>query len=232
MSVPAVPRRSASEDVADRLRLHVAREGLRPGDRLGREEDLARALGVSRPTLREGLALLSGSHLLRASKGPGGGIFVAATPEEGISRSLTDSVRSMLSTDAITVDELLETRLLLDVPLAGLAAQRAAPDDVARLEALLEVHADDLPALDAALHRELTAIAGNRLAGALTHWVVEALQPRLLALVAPALVPEVVAEQHAAVVRAIARGDAGAAERAEREHLTYLRDLAEVVRDG
>ena len=71
-------------------------EGLSPGDRLGREEDLAREFGVSRPTLREALRVLSSAHLIRASKGPGGGIFVAATPEQGIGLSVSASVASML----------------------------------------------------------------------------------------------------------------------------------------
>ena len=56
--------------------------------------------GVSRPTLREALRLLSSSHLIRASKGPGGGIFVAATPEEGIGRTVSASVASMLGPTA------------------------------------------------------------------------------------------------------------------------------------
>ena len=73
-------RRSISEQVADAIRVYMHEHGLKPGDRLGREEDLARQFGVSRPTLREALRLLSSSHLVRASKGPGGGIFVAATP--------------------------------------------------------------------------------------------------------------------------------------------------------
>ena len=77
---PPARRRSASEEVADAIRTWMFSPGLVPGDRLGREEDLAQRFGVSRPTLREALRLLSSSHLIRASKGPGGGIFVAATP--------------------------------------------------------------------------------------------------------------------------------------------------------
>ena len=122
-----VPRRSASEDVAERIRLYIQAEALAPGDRIGREEDLARSFGVSRPTLREALRLLSSSHLVRASKGRGGGIFVAATPEEGIGLSVSATVASMLAANTIDFDQLIETRMLMEVPLAGLAAQRATP---------------------------------------------------------------------------------------------------------
>ena len=229
-------RRSASEEVADAIRTYMLAKGLQPGDRLGREEDLAREFGVSRPTLREALRVLSSSYLIRASKGPGGGIFVAATPEQGIGRLLTDSVASMLSAQSIDIDELLETRMLLEVPLAGLAAQRATDADIARLKDVLAGAAgreDDqkaVLALDTALHRLVAEIAGNRLAASFMEWVGEVLQPSLHELVQPAVVDSVVVEQHKDVVRAIERGDPTAAERAMREHLVYLHDLVTAIR--
>src|SRR3954468_23722338 len=223
-------RRSISEQVADAIRVYMQKQGLTPGDRLGREEDLARQFGVSRPTLREALRLLSSSHLVRASKGPGGGIFVAATPEEGIGRTVSASVASMLETESITMDELLETRMLFEIPLVGLAAERANDEDVARLHALLaeaESRPDDATLVgwvDEPLHRQISQIAGNRLAAAFNAWVVEVLQPPLRELVRPAVVESVIVEQHRHIVRGIERGEAGPAERAMREHLAYVRD--------
>jgi GntR family transcriptional regulator, transcriptional repressor for pyruvate dehydrogenase complex len=228
-------RRSVSEQVADAIRVYMQSEGLGPGDRLGREEDLARQFGVSRPTLREALRLLSSSHLVRASKGPGGGIFVAATPEEGIGRTVSASVASMLQAQRITMDELLETRMLFEVPLVGLAAQRATEEDVARLYAVIEEGERDpddaelVATVDERLHRTISEIAGNRLAAAFNAWVVEVLQPPLRALVAPAVVEAVVVEQHRDIVRGIEKGDPAAAERAMREHLVYVRDLLAAI---
>ena len=121
------PIRSASEQVAVAIQHHIQEEGLGPGDFLGREEDLAAEFGVSRPTLREALRLLASGNLIRASKGPGGGIFVARTAEQGISRSLSDAIAMMLETGAVSLDELLDARLLLEVPLAARAAR--APDE-------------------------------------------------------------------------------------------------------
>ena len=215
----------------------MQREGLAPGDRLGREEDLARRFGVSRPTLREALRLLSSAHLIRASKGPGGGIFVAATTEEGIARSVSEGVASMLAADAIDLDELLETRMLLEIPLAGLAAQRATIGEVARIRDLVERaeaaagdgdHLRDLE-LDRELHRAITQAAGNRLAGAFMAWVMDVLQPSLQRRLQPAVVETALQEQHRDILRGIERGDATAAERATREHLLYLRDLLSVI---
>ena len=228
-------RRSAPEEVADAIRAWMFGRGMAPGDRLGREEDLAQRFGVSRPTLREALRLLSSAHLVRATKGPGGGIFVAATPEQGIGRSVTDSVASMLSADSIDLEELIETRMLLEIPLAGLAAQRASEGDVAALRAVLDeagdsTHGELFRGLDRRLHGLIAQMAGNRLARAFTDWIGEVLQPPLHALIEPAVVDAVVVEQHRDIVRAIERGDPTAAERAMREHLVYLHDLLSAVR--
>ncbi len=238
-SADASARASTTEVVAERLRVHMLTEGLKPGDRLGREEDLARGFGVSRPTLREALRLLSSLHLVRASKGPGGGIFVAATPEEGIGMSVSAAVTSMLEADSIDLDELLEARMLLEVPLAGLAAQRASDEELAALQALgheLDAVADDVERigeLDARLHQMVADIAANRLVGAFTGWIVDVLQPRVVKVIEPAVVEVVIADQHRMLIEAIARGDPHGAERAMREHLVYLRDLVTVVsRDG
>jgi GntR family transcriptional repressor for pyruvate dehydrogenase complex len=228
-------RRSAPEEVADAIRAWMFGRGMAPGDRLGREEDLARRFGVSRPTLREALRLLSSAHLIRATKGPGGGIFVAATPEQGIGHSVTDSVASMLSADSIDLEELIETRMLLEVPLAGLAAQRASEADVAALRAVLDAAGDSAQGdvfrgFDTRLHGLIAEIAGNRLARAFTAWIGQVLQPPLHVLIEPAVVDAVVVEQHNDIVRAIERGDPPAAERAMREHLVYLHDLVGAVR--
>lgn len=228
-------RHSISEVVAERIRAYMLSEGLRPGDRLGREEDLARSFGVSRPTLREALRLLSSDHLIRASKGPGGGIFVAATPEEGIGLSVSATVASMLDANSIEIDELLETRMLLEIPMAGLAAGRAGEADLAALESLVDEvegaasDAERIAVVDARIHRLVAEIADNRLAASFTGWIVDVLQPRLRPLIAPAVVESVIVDQHRELLRAIARGDPLAAERAMREHLVYLRDLVTAV---
>jgi DNA-binding FadR family transcriptional regulator len=228
-------RPNSSQLVAERIRGFILDRGLVPGERLGREEDLAREFGVSRATLREALRLLSSEHLVRASKGPGGGIFVDATPEQGIGLSVSAAVATMLDAHSIGLDELLETRMLLEIPMAGLAAQRAGERDVVELQKLVaevEATADDLAQiteLDKRLHHLIARIADNRLAGAFSGWIVDVLQPRLASVIEPAVVESVIADQHRDLLQAIARGDPLAAERAMREHLVYLRDLVNAV---
>ena len=76
----------------------------------------------------------------------------------------------------------------------------------------------------------MAEVAGNRLGAVLIRWIVDVLHPAVQELVEPALVESVIVDQHRDLVRAIARGEPAAAERAMREHLLYLLDLVEVVR--
>jgi GntR family transcriptional regulator, transcriptional repressor for pyruvate dehydrogenase complex len=229
--------RGASEQVATALQHRIQSAGLGPGDFLGREEDLAAEFGVSRPTLREALKLLASGNLIRANKGPGGGIFVAHTADQGVRRSLSDSVDMMLETGAVSLEELLDARLLLEVPLAGRAALQAGEATIERLRAALEAETaadgdiDAIHVADTEFHREIAAAAGNRMAQALTGWVFEVLQPRLVDALRDAVVPSAVLDQHQALLRAIEKGDRPRAERAMREHLLYLRDVLAMTRE-
>ena len=240
MNVRARPRiiRGASEQVAIQIQHYIQEESLQPGDFLGREEDLAASFGVSRPTLREALKLLASGNLIRASKGPGGGIFVAHTADEGMGRSLSDAIGMMLETGSVTLEELLEARLLLEVPLAGQAAYQS---DELGLKALREAvaggaaaaEADDpdaLAAMDAEFHRAIAAASGNRMLQALTDWIFEVVQPSLNRAVEGAVVQSAIVEQHESLLGAIEKGDAARAERAMKDHLLYLRDVLRMVR--
>ena len=189
------PRSSGdtSVQIALEIRRSVARRGLRPGDRLGTEQRLAREFGVSRPTLREALRLLASSHLIRASRGPGGGIFVASTPNEGMSRSLSDSISMMLETQSVSLGELVEARIHLEVPLAGLAARNATVETLLKLDAAIAEQegkpptSDAFRLADACFHRTIASAAGNELLRAFTSWTLDVLQPRLVETVGDAM---------------------------------------------
>ena len=230
--------RAASEQVAVEIQHYIQQEGLGPGDFLGREEDLAAEFGVSRPTLREALRLLASGNLIRATKGPGGGIFVARTAEEGMSRSLSDAIAMMLETGTVTLDELLEARLLLEVPLAGLAAYQPEAETVKRLRESVQREAaagpndtDTFAAADMEIHRTLAAGAGNRMIQALTDWIFEVLQPSLIEELQPAIVQSAILEHHQALLAAVERGDPIRAERVMKDHLLYLQDVLRMVRE-
>ena len=227
----------ASEQIAREIRRYVERERLRPGDRIGTEHELAREFGVSRPTLREGLRRLDGSHLIRVQKGRAGGVFVENTPGAGIGRHVSESIAAMLESESVTLCELLEARMFLEVPLAGLAAQLADEATVTALVAAIadasgrDPASDEFRLADGRFHQTIAIAAGNELLVTFTSWILDVLQPSLIAHVGHAVDGGEIIEQHRAILRAIRRHQRTAAERAMRQHIEYMQDVLRSV-DG
>jgi DNA-binding FadR family transcriptional regulator len=232
---PAVS--GASEQIALQIRQYLEQQDLRPGDRIGTEAELAEEFGVSRPTLREALRLLSASHLIRVGRGRAGGIFVARTPNEGMGRNVSESIALMLAAETISMPELLDARMFLEVPLAGRAAVNADDTVACRLEAAISDAEGHLPGTDrfneadARFHQILAQAAGNDLLLALTAWILEVLQPTLVAHIAMNVDGPVIIEQHRVILRAVRRNQRSAAERAMAAHIAYLVDALEASDD-
>jgi GntR family transcriptional repressor for pyruvate dehydrogenase complex len=222
------PRRRASELLASEIRGQVEERGLQQGDRLGTEAQLIEEFGVSRNTLREALRLLAGAHLIRSSQGPRGGVFVGTPPNEAMARNLSESVATMVTSNSLSLFDLLEARLFLEVPLAGMAARRADVDCVEQMAAALADAAGEVvgePAFneaDGRFHRGLARGAGNDLLVALTGWILDVLQPWLHDHIAPAVSSEEIIAEHRAILEAVRHGRHRAAEAAMDAHLRGL----------
>jgi GntR family transcriptional regulator, transcriptional repressor for pyruvate dehydrogenase complex len=218
-----------SEQIAGEIQQRISDDGLGPGDRLGTEEQLAREYGVSRPTLREALRILSSARLVRPMSGPKGGIFVTRTPEESVRRSVSDSIALLLDLKGTSIEELLEARTMLEVPIARLAATRADDAALAEMRAAVEEgESDDLEVRLVAkqrFHRAIAAAAGNPIVESVTGWAVEVLQPRLRDLIHPICDDQVLLDQQRVILAAIEARDPAAAEQAMRDHLGHLADL-------
>lgn len=220
-----------TEQVADAVLTRIQQERLQPGDRLGREQALAQEFGVSRPTMREAIRLLSSGGLLRAAKGPGGGIFVERTIAEGLSHLLSDGLGSMLDVDAVSLDELMHVRIAVEIPIVRVAAERIDDAQIAELEAAIasiEAGPHDERQVregDRRFHQTIAQASDNLMLQAIVGWVFDVLQPRLYFAIPPPTVEDVVVRQHRAILDALAARDVAAAEQAMRAHLDHLRDL-------
>jgi DNA-binding GntR family transcriptional regulator len=205
------PARSPRADITARLRAAITRGQLMPNERLI-EADLAASYGVNRAHIRTALAMLDQEGLVVRERNRGA------------------RVRAISDAEAI---EIAETRLAIETMVVRQAATRAADADqkaLRTIEADLRravKDADDLgySRANAALHREIQRIAGNgtasRILSTLRSHLVR-LQYRVILL--PGRAQSSLAE-HRAIVDAICAGDADAAEKAMRRHLTSFTAL-------
>jgi GntR family transcriptional regulator, transcriptional repressor for pyruvate dehydrogenase complex len=109
-----------------------------PGDRLPSERELGERLGVSRTVVREALRTLSTKGLVEVRDGAGA--YVRAPSTDLVSELLGICV-SHMETGDVTSGNILEMRRILEIEMAGLAAERRGSDDLTELERLLDVMA-------------------------------------------------------------------------------------------
>lgn len=114
---------------------YIEREDLRPGDRLTPERELAKKLGISRPSLREAIQILQTQGRLVVKHGIG--VFLL-DDQEG--ERLRDSLRAAHH----SVEELFQMREILEAPAVEWAAER-------RSEAQLKAIKSAAEALNAAI---------------------------------------------------------------------------------
>ncbi len=216
---------TTSEEVVRRLREMIHAGDLRPGDRLPPERDLARQLGVSRPTLRAGIRTLAAIGVFHSRQGAG--TFVA---EADASPMLdTNPLRLMASLHGFSSDEMFETRIALEMAVAELAAKRATGDQLATLaEEVAEMFAsleqpEEYLVHDMRFHQTIAAASGNRILTALMNMVATILFEIRSKTVHRALDLKESAEMHRQIYRAIRAHDPEAAGIAMRDHLLHTR---------
>lgn len=212
---------TSAEDVAARLREMIESGELSAGDKLPPERDLAKALGVSRPTLRAGIRSLSAVGILYSKQGAG--TFVAARDDLP---ALDSSPLKMLSVlHGFTSDEMFEARLALEMSIARLAAKRVSSDQMAMLEKeLAGMHAsvnepEQFLVHDMRFHQIVWAASGNRILTALTHMVAAVLSEDQGESVRSATDLKELAERRQNIYRALRDCGPEAAAQAIHDHL-------------
>ncbi|WP_422374992.1 FadR/GntR family transcriptional regulator [Roseibium sp.] len=210
---------------------------LRSGDRLPAERDLAEQLAVSRPVLRDALKLLEERELIEARRG--GGTFVA----DLIGPIFSEAIIQLISRHPSAKSDYFEFRRGIEGQAAALAADRAAPSDVKRLDDIISQmnaahEAGDRKAeslLDVAFHHAVGEAAHNVVMLHTLRSCYRLLEngvfyDRGRLYHQPTARVDLLA-QHAAIADAIRSGNAEAARRASEDHIDYVQKALATAED-
>jgi DNA-binding FadR family transcriptional regulator len=135
VSVEAVTLRvpTAAEILAANLRRQIVTGELTRGQRLPPEPYLRQRFQVSRATLREAFRVLESEGLIAVRRGARGGAEVCHPEPEIAARYFG----LLLQTQDTTLGDFQRAREVLEPPMAGLLAERSAPEAIAALEEAL-----------------------------------------------------------------------------------------------
>ena len=210
-----------SDKVADLLLETIIAEGLEPGARLPSERELGEQFGVSRTVIREAVRALAAKGIIDVRTGSG--LRVAAVDASAVSESIGLYLRG----GSLEYPRVHEVRKLLEIEIAGLAAERASDDHVRSMRQICErmeaevARGEVEPAsrLDLEFHRELARSTDNALYLLLLDSIGEALlvvrrdNLRKSSAAADAL------RSHREILEGVEAHDRGAAREAMRRHL-------------
>ena len=127
-----IKAKRVSDQAYEQIRDLIFRGQLKPGDQIMPERELAQALGVSRPTVREAIKKLVTMGLLEHRQGQG--TFVRSIDSQREHNPLA----AVIEGHDASLEELLEVRMGLEGQSVILAAQRATAEDIQVLQRALE----------------------------------------------------------------------------------------------
>jgi GntR family transcriptional repressor for pyruvate dehydrogenase complex len=208
--------------LADEIEEDVLAQGYPDNAQLPTETVLAQTYGVSRQVVREAARLLEDRGLVSIRAGRG--MTVAAAGVDNI----VQRYRTLLRRDHAGFEHLMQLRQMSEIEMAALAATHRTPNDVDRLNALLDVaieHRDDYGAwldADLAFHLAIAEATQNPFISTFIQPINRVLRDVYREPIGYLATQENTLLEHRAIAAAIIDGDGDAARRAASAHLTRI----------
>lgn len=220
------------ERIVERIAGEVRVGLLKPGERLPSERDLARRLEVGRSSVREAIAALQVNGVVETR--PGSGSFVADDAVARVQALARGGNGALALSHDASPSALLETRALLEPPVAALAARHGRPDPyaeelLARMDAAADgsAHAEWNEG-DRLFHRQLAVMTDNPVLVALADHVAAVMDEPLWQRLRDESVAvpgraQLHAAEHRMIYEAVVGGDADAAAFFATQHIQRVR---------
>ena len=225
---PIKPKK-ISEEIVGQIKKLITSGDLKPGERIPSERELATALGVSRPSVREAIMVLEAMGFLESRQG--GGTFVRSLTEVTIADPLSNIVGSK---EPKVLYALTEVRMGLETWSAYLAAKRATDEQINRLRSLFEIMESQAAQggwdaeVDAKFHYTITEATHNTIQVHVLDSIHSLFQTNIMVALSEFYQKEGYLErllsQHRNILEAIAARDPEKAQQAMRAHLELVEE--------
>lgn len=223
----SIRRVRAHEQVIEQIEAQVLAGQLRAGDRLPSERQLGELLGVSRASIREALRVLEALDIVTARPGTGSesGSIISGRP----GGAMTSLLRLQLALSSFEMDEVIETRIMIEAWATQRAAVRAESHELSALQQTLVDMCDEalepsqFNELDTAFHVGIAEASGNRLVGHLMQTIRDSVRQQMARafdeLVDWRKSTQMLHQEHAAILQAVSEGDGALAAHIVEQHI-------------
>jgi len=225
MNFQPIKPKKVSVQIAEQIRSSILAGDFAPGDKLPPERELAEMFGVSRPSVREALNILSSAGMVMSYQG--GGTVVLSLVGDTVGNYLFELIRA----EQERALDVIEVRKGIESWTAYYAAKRATPDDLERMKEIVDGMESNLGStkisleLDANLHIVIARATHNivwlHLMQSLFDAMKEFQQSVWRAVYITQEDYQILFNDHKQIYEAIRSGDSNAARQAMLEHLTF-----------
>lgn len=160
---PAIPVHTYQR-IVEQIEQAIVSGEISVGSQLPSERELMVQFSVSRPTVREALRVLQSMGLIESRPGTRGGPLVLAPSSKTLGRSF----RNLIGTDALSVSELVQFRVVLEGSASALAALQHTDEQLTRMRFAIEKMAtaardndESFADFDLEFHEAIWAASGN-----------------------------------------------------------------------
>ena len=230
-----ITRRKLSDEVFDRLERMISSGELTPGDDMPSERELMDRFKVGRPAIREAMQALERMGLVAISHGERAKVLELTA--KSLFRQMDLTAKIMLAKSADTLEHLKSARIFFERGMVREAAQKASPEDIAALHAILDRQraslgdAEAFIAADMAFHARIAEISGNPIFAAVSESMLAWLQEYHTDMLIWTGKERFTLAEHEEIVDRLAAGDADGAEQAMLKHLERSRALYSLTRN-
>jgi len=212
------------EKIVIEIKEFINQGRLKSGDQLPTERELSETFKVSRTSVREAFRILESQGLLESR--PGQGTYIAHNTID----SLIQPLASFILQEKDHQLDLFEVRRILESQLAYLAAERATPENVTKMEEILSRQeaqiAEGGTGMDAddAFHHELAEATNNRVLLRIMDATMEFIAQSRESYLQGEQRAKKSLEHHKKILSAIKAGDSELAARAMLEHIENIEE--------
>ncbi|WP_066544126.1 MULTISPECIES: FadR/GntR family transcriptional regulator [unclassified Sphingomonas] len=219
-----------SDIVAQRLTQQIIAGAMMPGDTLPSEGDICRAMGVSKPVVREAVRKLAALGIVEIRQGK------ASTIGELAPEPVRQMLRFAMHINPDGLNEAVDLRRAIETHAAVRAAEYITDEEIDRLKQVLAqmegalADHDRWVALDLEFHQLIARASHNSLIAFMINALSDSMREVISTLHAQIKVrDDRTIERHRAVATAIAARDPAAAEAAMRDHFAATRPVIEAI---
>jgi GntR family transcriptional repressor for pyruvate dehydrogenase complex len=225
-----------SQIIEKQLREAIISHHYRAGDKLPPERELAKIFGASRSSIREAIRSLEKSGFVIVKKGVQGGAYVL---KKGDTRKITHHLRDVLRLRDVSLENVLQARLIIEPEVAAKAAENASSEGIRLLE---EITKEQLESFDPQnpvtkfdrnprFHRILAEMTGNQVLMIIQEILMEIHSHSMNKKKMNQKTIQRITSQHQGIINALKKKDSKLAYERVKKHVMSVHEMHERLED-